>query len=120
MCVFPVGPVLSLFVLFYFPSLVHRRSSQAVETCLIYCLCKVLMHAAEKGGAFVSHLPVLVKAVDGSEHTRGWAERLLRALVQLGLFIQHVDAWFSFPACPRLSARAACMRLLLANQILCF
>lgn len=75
------------------------------------------MHAAEKGGAFISHLPV--KAVDGSEHTRGWAGRLLRALVQLGLFVQHVDAWFCFPACPRLSARAACMRLLYANQILC-
>jgi len=49
---------------FYFPSVVHERSSQAAATCLIYCLCTVLMRAAKKDGAFISCLPVWVKAID--------------------------------------------------------
>ena len=63
-CVFAAGSVLFLSSFFFnFPSVMHERSSQAVETCLTYCLCAVLMRTAEKDGAFISCLPVLVKAM---------------------------------------------------------
>lgn len=63
------------------------------------------MRTAEKEGAFISCLPVLVKAIKRPQMGMD-REGIEWTLIQLGLLVQHVDAQLRFLACRGISARA--------------
>lgn len=90
----------------------RERSSQAVETCLIYCLCTALMSTAKKRWCFHLVFSSLGKSNRLKRPQMGLDRVAIeRALVQLGLLVQHVSARLCFPACRGISARADPVRL---------